>query len=890
MSTTVRLTISVILRTAWRRILLYFGETLEMISRAPYEGCPFPLARKITFIFVEEKKIVRDEDVWNDPSKAEANIDTFVNRFKQMAPSVGEIRVQLSEYDDVSRVASQHFGDLASRLYQFASRIEDNYFLDAADLMGLRLDMVCNLSHISYATTSRVGNVDQFAQLARKNGLTLQSLVLKCEKGIDVLGLAQDAEGNHVADWTSTLIALLATTPFSGGNAASLEHLCIRLDRLSVSMLRKHKVFVPGSHPKLHVVRLSYTDDFGSELFSLLAEALLFMYSIGSGAPVREYSQAFHSVALATMLTPLSNYACIQVLSLPNLCPNFWQVIALIKSLPLLGRNCTELLTCVLLLTLACPNFDYVDAVTRNTQSQFLMEQIEKSASIPMEYLSAFQLLPPHVVKPIVDHVAGCSRLQFDGITTDSDEHKMAQMPLLWVCHNFRALLLSGVPYEGYAFPLVRKLVFDLTTYDTNDDCYNICPLVTAANITAFAQQVKQMAPAVSEIDVWSHGMVGNLLELRDAHALDLARQLFGIVKKHTVITRGSKPLVTYMDLEPIRDLLHIDYKLYAYPNDIMPLIRCSTRTLQLLDIGMDNTDATSLARDPDGGGYLEYPCLQTLNMDLFNDTVPSPKAAFIDIVPFPRLLRLGLLAPSPFSDDTLFRGNTSTLEYLKLKSDPETISILREYRVFTPTSHPNLKCVKICSPPPRISNAFATVAEYMQFFLSIAPGASVREISELVKYNEDLTPVLSMFKDHGCIQVLSLPDTSLSLWETIALVKLLPLLSDLTTRPPSLGELLQDVGITMLPSYVRATFAPMGRRFRCWHISPAWITEVNYVEVATCVLLLALVCPNFDYAIVYSKHQEPFMKAMKEKIDEPEFSKDAPRLRRLLSHGWKDC
>ncbi|KAJ2874227.1 hypothetical protein H4R27_006515, partial [Coemansia aciculifera] len=82
--------------------------------------------------------------------------------------------------------------------------------------------------------------------------------------------------------------------------------------------------------------------------------------------------------------------------------------------------------------------------------------------------------------------------------------------------------------------------------------------------------------------------------------------------------------------------------------------------------------------------------------------------------------------------------------------------------------------------------------AEYMQFFLSIAPGASVREISELVKYNEDLSPALSMFKDHGCIQVLSLPDTPLSLWEVIGLVKSLPLLSDLTTRPPNLGELPQ--------------------------------------------------------------------------------------------------
>ncbi|KAJ2051960.1 hypothetical protein GGI03_002214 [Coemansia sp. RSA 2337] len=58
-----------------------------------------------------------------------------------------------------------------------------------------------------------------------------------------------------------------------------------------------------------------------------------------------------------------------------------------------------------------------------------------------MDNLSAFQLLPPHVVKLIVDHIAHSCRLWFDGVTTDSDEYKILQMPLLWVCHNFRAFV-----------------------------------------------------------------------------------------------------------------------------------------------------------------------------------------------------------------------------------------------------------------------------------------------------------------------------------------------------------------------------------------------------------------------------------------------------------------
>ncbi|KAJ1669243.1 hypothetical protein GGF38_002404, partial [Coemansia sp. RSA 25] len=57
--------------------------------------------------------------------------------------------------------------------------------------------------------------------------------------------------------------------------------------------------------------------------------------------------------------------------------------------------------------------------------------------------LSVFQLLPPHVVKMIVDYVAGCSRLCYGRISNDLDEHKLLQMPLLWVCHNFRAFIYA---------------------------------------------------------------------------------------------------------------------------------------------------------------------------------------------------------------------------------------------------------------------------------------------------------------------------------------------------------------------------------------------------------------------------------------------------------------
>ncbi|KAJ2340140.1 hypothetical protein GGH92_006402 [Coemansia sp. RSA 2673] len=225
-----------------------------------------------------------DEDIGVDPLLVEANIGAFVERVKLMAPLVGEISIDPTENEDMPRIASQYFGHLASRLYWLACRIEYNYTLDATDMMRLQLDMICNLTHVSYISTSRIGDAYQFVQLARKNALILQSLVLECEHDIDILGLVQDADGNHVEYprllalklWSASDVeeprrpAFRDAAPFPilrqlhinldcsfdddiffRGNAATLEWLDMPLDSLSVSILRKYKVFVPGSHPKL---------------------------------------------------------------------------------------------------------------------------------------------------------------------------------------------------------------------------------------------------------------------------------------------------------------------------------------------------------------------------------------------------------------------------------------------------------------------------------------------------------------------------------------------------------------------------------------------------------------------------------------------------------------
>ncbi|KAJ2447275.1 hypothetical protein GGF42_005482 [Coemansia sp. RSA 2424] len=573
-----------------------------------------------------------------------------------------------------------------------------------------------------------------------------------------------------------------------------------------------------------------------------------------------------------------------------------------------------------------------------------------------MTTLSAFQLLPEHVVKLIVDHVADSSRLQYDEVYNRPADCNNLHAPLLSVCHNFRAFvlarlyrrqlldiygfkkypgptvyshhmyhlareldvslglwsiytgqalrLLSNAPYEGCAFPLVRMISIDIAAdnYDSNDnrpgdvddylmDKYKTYPPDTATNIAAFVLRLKEMMPAISEVDMSHSKVVGVMLERRDAHLMDVAQRLFNIVETPTVLRYTRSRFTRYLDLEPVCSLVRLDWCELDGQGVFWPLIHRSALTLQMLWLRVrDMPDISGLIRDPDSGRCVEYSRLKNLRIDMLCDSAISRKLVFSGAVPFPRLRRLYIDQGCPFDDDVLFRGNSSSLESFGVALLPATVTLLQRYNVFTPTSHPKLQYVYIQPSLQDTLAKFPSATAYMQFLLSIAPESSVRRIYGLSEFDGALQPALALLGNHAAIQVLSIPSVWLSIWDAFDLIKSLPLLSDLHTAAPTLGKLPQGINMTDLPEYVRTTYAPMGVRFRCWNIGCDYTgcdEFDNHQNTATCVLLLALVCPSFDYAAEDICSHRPFMKAMREKIAEQGFSKYAPRLQRLLFDRW---
>ncbi|KAJ2746829.1 hypothetical protein GGI20_001060 [Coemansia sp. BCRC 34301] len=544
-----------------------------------------------------------------------------------------------------------------------------------------------------------------------------------------------------------------------------------------------------------------------------------------------------------------------------------------------------------------------------------------------MHALSALQLLPQHIVEMIVDYVASCSHLWHDRCNSDPDDSKQLQIPLLYVCHNFRALVysrfcaeyrlnlkkgrygsiapsylrklnlpahhlakelvfemsfwsiftgdalqqLSVAPYEGVVFPLARYLQF---IQNTDDNIFSanlvVYPPEAATNIAAFIERVKEMVPNIREVDVRLWRGTDQLLEQGDVHVMDLIRKLYDLVETRMGISHESFALVEYMDLTPICNLTSVEYIVYKDSCPIIPLVRRNAQTLQSLSIragfSIAKVDYTLLICDSGSdGGWVEYPYLRILKLISRDANTLSHRFVPNGIVPFPCLRRLDVHGAYPFGDDVLFRGNTITLECLKFELSQKVIGMLKRHSVFTPTSHPKLQCVDIRMKYSSEPSIFTTTAEYLQFVLSMAPNASALSIPHPPGVRPKHALELEMFGGHTSLQMLSLYHVGLSFWDIADLIKLLPLLSDLKTGEPSLRQLPQGVSMGGLAEYVRSTYTPMGMRFGCWHIGTG--SSVKHDRLVTCVLLLALVCPIFDFAVVDCNERKKLMKELEKQI-----------------------
>ncbi|KAJ2246813.1 hypothetical protein GGI13_005294 [Coemansia sp. RSA 455] len=347
--------------------------------------------------------------------------------------------------------------------------------------------------------------------------------------------------------------------------------------------------------------------------------------------------------------------------------------------------------------------------------------------------------------------------------------------------------MLTNAPYEGCAFPLVRKIVFrifmdvtdkdyedhlrnqsykrrmmsqtspsigiyDLYASDEDDDAIRpnvdktTDPSVLEANISAFVRRIEQMAPRVGDIQVLPRPF--DYIEESRRLFGSLVTQLFQLAKR---ITYGDMSSSVPVTLPPnhICDLAHIsfDVDIDVELNPFVQLAQRSALTLQSLIVGYNSYVYPNDFFVEPGGGYLVYPRLLTLKLLRMHSVREGEYPAFPGAVPFPNLRHLYMGICYPFSDDTLFRGNSATLEYLKMELDRHSCSVLYEYNVFSPGSHSKLWCVDVTLSEEVMPDPDANTADYLEYVLSIGSEASVQTIKGYM-YDRKLASALYLLED----------------------------------------------------------------------------------------------------------------------------------------------
>ncbi|KAJ2060207.1 hypothetical protein GGI17_003905 [Coemansia sp. S146] len=328
--------------------------------------------------------------------------------------------------------------------------------------------------------------------------------------------------------------------------------------------------------------------------------------------------------------------------------------------------------------------------------------------------------------------------------------------------------MLSRSPYDGCVFPRVSNITFIFHSNEPDDDIV-ADPVQLKANIRAFSQWVKAVAPKVRNIWVLPASL-GRSPEIASCYFGDLVSQLLALVDRIEFGLYCQKSIPVVLHLDKLCDLVHLKFSSEGDMTQSLQLAQQNASTLQSLVLESNHDiDVCGLVKGA-AGCCVTYPLLRILKIIGHSSDSDQQRPVLNGVAPFPGLRHLVIERPYPFDDDILFRGNAATLECLDMVLDSPTISMLCKYKVFTATSHPELQCVNFTQDDIHLPHPFTTAAGFMQFMLSIAPKASVREISGFFGCTE-LATTLPLLGNHVSIQVLTLVNIPLEFWDIIALI-----------------------------------------------------------------------------------------------------------------------
>ncbi|KAJ2828135.1 hypothetical protein GGI24_002474 [Coemansia furcata] len=330
--------------------------------------------------------------------------------------------------------------------------------------------------------------------------------------------------------------------------------------------------------------------------------------------------------------------------------------------------------------------------------------------------------------------------------------------------------------------------------------------------------------------------------------------------------------------------LTHIEYDVTGNSKKHMRIIHQNAGSLQELCISYNG-----LAQGPklimDSAGTLfTYPRLERLKLTSTSVIGQMSYPVFEEHVPFPSLRNAELMVDYPFGDDTLFRGNSDTLESLCIVTDERLEQILEKYNVFSGEEYKSLKSVTFEINSTTFTRSGAMSSQAHMQILSCLPNVTKFAAKGMSGESRFLTqqPYLNNLQS---IRVLDLGRKFLSLSGIITLLQnmtqlsVLRCISSSVTYEVPYAELGDHIGRLHEKLY------PLARHLKVLDLLTTGHkytdNEVDdYVNILAC---LAVICPSFFPAQMDPAMAGRFNKSLRSLIDDNLFAKHSDSLRRLF-------
>ncbi|KAJ2605657.1 hypothetical protein GGF44_006620, partial [Coemansia sp. RSA 1694] len=192
--------------------------------------------------------------------------------------------------------------------------------------------------------------------------------------------------------------------------------------------------------------------------------------------------------------------------------------------------------------------------------------------------------------------------------------------------------MLSRAPYDSCVLPAVRSFtIICCIEWRPHREKSAIDPAMASANTTAFSQRLLQIAPrarklAVSKCDSrgWPPHIVHDF-RLLVSELLPAVDQF-----EYDVNDLDHRIIPTF---DGVCNLVHINYTLDFGSNSFCQLARQCARSLRSLSLrqvwcSSEPMDISRLIQYP-GGGYVEYPSLQKLKLEMQNHPASAQRPTF---------------------------------------------------------------------------------------------------------------------------------------------------------------------------------------------------------------------------------------------------------------------